>query len=303
MNAERANVDEPGQPASQLVDLVRLLWHSKHILLIGVVIGCVSGLIGAWLTRPVYRATVVMMPNQDTDLAGDLGSALGQAGGLAALVGLGGGGGKRVDEAIAVLESRKFTERFVDEFALLPELFPKAWDQSARDWRVPASKQPSLFDGFVRFDKLRRIKRDSKTGLVTLELVWPDPAEAAELANSMVARLNDEMRQRDIAETTRTIDQLDVELGRTEIIAVQASIQKLIEANVRRRTLANTRHDYVFRVIDPAVAVGPGHYFRPQPLLYVAAGGFSGLLLGVVFVALSRFASLLRRSPRAAGCA
>lgn len=292
-------VDESRQPASQVLEIARLLWRSRYVLLVGVLIGCLIGALGAWLTQPVYRATVVMMPNQDVDVADGLGSALGQVSGLAALVGAG-GGGTRVDEAIAVLESRKFTEAIIRHHELLPKLFPKAWDTAARGWRVPPEKQPSMFDGYVRFDKLRRVRPDNKTGLVRLELVWPDVAEAATLANHVVAQLNDVLRERDIAEATRSIELLNAELSRTEIVAVREAIYRLIESNVRRRTLANVRQEYVFRVIDPAVPVDRDNYFRPQPLLYVAAGGFSGLMLGMVVVALSHFVRLLRRSQRAA---
>jgi len=298
MTPDGSAAQDPSQPASQLIDLVRMLWRSKHVLLVGALVGCVIGAIASWLTQPVYRTTVVMMPNHDADAADGFGSALGPAYGLAALVGVG-GGVNRVDEAIAVLESRKFTESLIEQFELLPKLFPKEWDATARDWRVPRVDQPSLFDGFVRFDKLRRVRRDNKTGLVTLELVWPDAAEAAILANAIVERLNDDLRERDIAEATRSINLLNVELGRTEFVAVREAIHRLVEANVRRRTLANVRQEYVFRVIDPAVAVDREGYFRPQPLLYVTAGGVSGLLLGVVFVALLRFARLMRH-PQAA---
>jgi len=300
MMPDRLIVDKRSQPASQALDLFRLLWRSKYILLTGAFLGFAIGAVAAWLTPPAYRATVVMMPNAETGFADGLGSALGQAGGLAALVGLG-RDGNRVDEAIAILESRKFTESLIIEHQLLPKLFPKAWNSAAGEWRVSNSDQPKAFDGFVRFQKLQRVRRDNKSGLVRLELIWPDAVEAADLANSMVARLNDDMRERDIAEATRSVELLNLELSRTEVVAIQSSIQKLIEANIRRRTLANTRQDYVFRVIDPAVAIESGHYFRPRPLLYVAAGGFSGLLLGAVFVALMHFGRLVRRTEAATG--
>ena len=77
----------------------------------------------------------------------------------------------------------------------------------------------------------------------------------------MVTRLNDHIRDRDIDEATKNIDQLNAELERTEVLAVRLAMQKLIEANVRRRTLANTRADYVFRIIDPAMPVDSRDYY------------------------------------------
>ncbi len=291
-------VMQPSQPESQVADLVRLLWRSKYVLLIGALIGGMLGGGAAWLTHPVYRVTVVMMPSAEIGFSDSLGSALGPAGSLAALVGLG-GGGSRVDEAIAVLESRKFTEGLIEERGLLPQLFFKAWDSTAGAWRAGLAKQPSLYDGYRRFEKLRQIRRDNRTGLVTLELIWSDAVEAAELANLMVAGVNDDLRKRDIAEATRSIEQLSAELSRNAVVAVQASINKLIEANVRRRALANARDDYVFHIIDPAVAPDRDDYFRPKPVLFVAAGVFSGLVLGIVAIALSGLVRLLRVPRRA----
>jgi uncharacterized protein involved in exopolysaccharide biosynthesis len=295
MTMDQTRADGLPSTASQIERLAGLLWQSRYLLIACAITGFGLGALVSWLTVPTYRATVVLMAAEDADLGGDLGSALSQAGGIAALVGLGGAGGNRTDEAIAVLASRQFTEGFIADFALLPQLFPKKWDSAKKTWRVAESRQPSLYDGFKRFDDVRKVRRDTRTGLVTLELVWPDADSAAVLANSLVSRVNGHIRARDIAEATRSIEQLNVELGRTQVIAVQSAIQKLIEANVKRRTLANTRPDYVFRVIDPAIPVGPKDYFRPQPVLYIAAGGFCGLLLGIVFVALRQFLGFLRR--------
>jgi uncharacterized protein involved in exopolysaccharide biosynthesis len=295
VSPERLDLDPASAATSQIAFLVALLWDARYVLAFCAIAGLVIGGVTARFTQPVYRATVVLMPTQDAELGDGLGSVLSQAGGIAALVGLGGTSANRTDEAIAVLESRKFTESFIEDFGLLPRLFPNKWDEETKAWRVTKKPPPSLYDGFRQFeDDVRRVRRDAKTGLVTLDIVWPDANEAAVLANSMVSRLNDSIRDRDIGEATTNIEQLSIELDRTKVLAVQLAMQKLIEANVRRRTLANTRVDYVFRVIDPAMPVDPRDYFRPRPVLYVAAGGLCGLLLGIVFVALRRFVGLLR---------
>jgi len=300
MNPGHVDPDQASSATPQIAFLATLLWEARYVIVGCAVAGLIIGGVAARFTAPVYRATVVLMPAQDADLGDGLGSVLSQAGGIAALVGLGGASGNRIDEAIAVLESRKFTEKFIEDFALLPDLFPSKWDGETKAWRVPQDRQPSLFDGFRRFEEdVRRVRRDAKTGLVNLEVVWPDSDDAAVLANSMVTRLNDHIRDRDIDEATKNIDQLNAELERTEVLAVRLAMQKLIEANVRRRTLANTRADYVFRVIDPAMPVDSRDHFRPRPVLYVAAGGLCGLLLGLVVVTLRRFVRLLRPAFRA----
>lgn len=292
---------EDAQPtASEIVHLMAALWKSRFILLAGLVLGVLSGVLAAWIIDPVYRVRVVMMPNQDADLRGSLGSVLDQAGGLAALVGLGRGGGERLDESIAVLTSRQFAESFIVDNELLPSLFPEEWDSKTGAWKSGGSVPPTLNDAVNRFDKeVRKVRQDARTGLVTLEFTWPERVEAATLANSMIRRLNDSIRDQDVVEATRNIKQLQAELARTSEIAVQVAIQRLIETNVKRRSLANTRSDYVFRVIDPAMPPDSGDYFRPQRGLYAAAGGLCGLFLGIFFSALRRFVEILRPLPPA----
>ena len=294
MARDRETVEDEQSAASEFERLVRLLWRSRYGLIISMVAGLAVGGVVAWLTEPVYRATVVLIPVQDTGIAGSLGSALSEVGGLAALVGLDGLGGDRTSEGLAVLASRKFTEAFIKDFALLPQLFPDDWDPNTKKWRVSSSRPPSLYDGYVLFDDIRKIRRDGKTGLVSIDFIWPDAKSAAILANAMVSRLNNDIRQRDIDEATRSIEQLNAELERTRFIAVESAVQNLIETNVKRRTLAKARFEYAFRVIDPAIPVDKEDYFRPRPLLYVAAGAFCGLFLGIAVVALRQFSGFLR---------
>ena len=171
VNPGQPNPDEASSATPQIAFLAALLWEARYLLVVCVVAGLVIGGVAAKLTSPVYRATVILMPAQDANLGDGLGSVLSQAGGIAALVGLGGASGNRTDEAIAVLESRKFTEKFIEDLALLPDLFPSKWDGETKAWRVPKDRQPSLFDGFRRFEEdVRRVRRDAKSGLVNLEV-------------------------------------------------------------------------------------------------------------------------------------
>jgi uncharacterized protein involved in exopolysaccharide biosynthesis len=55
-----------------------------------------------------------------------------------------------------------------------------------------------------------------------------------------------------------------------------------MEAQLRRKVLANSRPEFTFKVIDPAVAPDSGRYSSPRPVLVLAASLFAGILLSLL---------------------
>jgi uncharacterized protein involved in exopolysaccharide biosynthesis len=222
---------------------------------------------------PVYRATVVVVP-ADTDggAMGAFGSALGQLSGLASLAGGSFGGAQsKMQESIAVLKSRQFTERFIAEEKLLPRLFPENWDAKAQRWTGPKEKWPSLVQGYNYFHReIREVERDRITGLITVSIDWHDRAEAARWANVLIARLNAEMRRRAIERTSASVVYLEREIENASAVETRQAINRLIEAQINQRMLANVTQEYAFRVVDAALTPGSGDRVAPRKVLITA---------------------------------
>ncbi len=281
-----------------LTELWGRVW-SRRWLVVAVTFLCTAAAAAAaFLMAPVYRAEVVMIPVSGEEGRGGLAALAGQLGGLASLAGvdLGGSGGRK-EEALAILRSRAFTERFIREGNLLPVLFADKWDAANGRWRVDGPDGvPTLGDAWRFFDeKVRTIKEDRKTGLVTLAIEWTDPKVAAEWANELVRRANDTIRARDIEEAERSIRYLDEQLERTNVIELQQALYRLKEAQIKKIMLAKTRDEYAFRVLDPAVP--PMRYSKPNRPLIVATALFIGLVLGVAIALAQRDGT--RRCPPA----
>lgn len=260
--------------------------RNNKILVIGIVIAfTVAALAAAFLTRPVYRASVVLIPADAGDSPAGLGAMLGDLGGLATLAGLNLGGADITVEALATLRSRQFTEEFVEHNDLLPVLFANDWDAEAKSWRVTGADVPTLWDAYRLFDrKIRRAVEDKKTGLVTVEVDWTDRVAGADWANELVGKLNDVMRTRAIREADASVAYLQQELTKTDVVALQQAIYRLIETHIKRRTVATVRPEFAFRVLDPAVPRDPDDFIRPMRALYLVAGPVAGLLFAVFLV-------------------
>ncbi len=273
------------------IDLRRLWQHlkaGKWWILALTLLAASAAAFFAWTAEPRYEVSVVMSP-VESGKGGGLSALASQFGGLASLAGidLGGGGGK-TEEALAVLESRRFTEAFIRDHQLLPVLFADRWDAEQGRWRLEAGeKAPDMWDAVKVFNEIRQVNSDKKSGLVTLTLRWRNPQQAAQWANELVERINRHMQAQAVQEAQESIDYLREQLKNTDLVEMEQAIYRLIEAQTKNIMFAKVRDEYVFRVIDPAIPPDVDEPVSPKRGLIVTLGVVVGLILGV-FVALLR---------------
>ena len=238
---------------------------------------------------PIYRATTVLVPASRgrSGIGGLLGGgALGSLGDLASLAGvnIGAGGATDVEEALAVLRSRQFTEAYIRDKNLLPELFPQKWDDRRQAWKSDVVP-PTPAQAYKYFNNnIRSIAQDKKTGLITMQIDWRDRLEGTGWANELIVRLNAEMRARAIAKADASVGYLEKELNTTTVIGTRDAISRLMEAQIRQRMIANVTEEYSFRVVDAAIAPDNKDVLKPKKAVMLLAGLGVGLLLAIIVV-------------------
>lgn len=246
------------------------------------VVFSVAAVAAALMMRPVYRSEVVVMPVAD-DAMGGLGGLAGQFGGLAALAGINVGKTNMRDEALGVLRSRALVAEFVQRRDLLPVLFAKKWDPGRKTWHADVKRPPTMGDALLKFERtVLQVREDQKTGLVTVRVDWYDRAAAADWANGLVDLANEQLRARTVADASAALEVLQREIARAESIELRTAIARLMEAQIRAKTLASVRREYMFRVVDPAMVSDPDKRVRPTRTLIAIAGFIAGLLSGAV---------------------
>jgi uncharacterized protein involved in exopolysaccharide biosynthesis len=291
----------PADAPLDLGGLLHLLWRRRLWIVAATALFGLAGLVTAFLIAPVYEVRVVLAPANTERGAAALGGGMGQLGGLASLVGLSGAlDGSGTEEALAVLRSRQFTERFIQERKVVGALYPNRWDREKDQCTVAAEDCPTLARAFERFDsRVRSITSDRRSGLVTLVLRWHDGREAADWANDLVQRLNSEMRNRAITEANASLGHLERELQTTAHVETRDAVNRLIEGQVKRRMLANVSAEYAFRVIDPASEPDPRDPVFPKKWLLALLAAVAGFVLSIL-ISLAAFEIAARRTPRAA---
>jgi uncharacterized protein involved in exopolysaccharide biosynthesis len=272
-------------------DLLARLKRGWLYCALGALLGGIMGFAITFLRAPLYEAQTVLAPANSAAQPSGLGALLGSFQALPGLaLSLGDTGGMS-DRAVAILRSRAFNEKFVEAQGLADVLLQES------PWRRWLSGDNATPDARTRVYQAARyfrtnvsaVRVDPRTGFVTIAVRWSDPERVAAWANGLAAAVNQESRERAIAEADKAIEFLSNELLEQKAVAIQAAIGQLIESQMQTKMLANTRPQYVYTVLEEALAPPAGSYVSPNRILTALASTVVGFAL-VAFV-------LLRKQP------
>jgi uncharacterized protein involved in exopolysaccharide biosynthesis len=263
-----------------LREVLETLWRTRwHVLAITATITLAAAVAASVLPK-TYKAEVLLSPvasAPESGQSGTLSSVISQFSGLASLAGISVEGDSRKAESVAVLQSEALTESYIRDRDLLPVLYPKLWDAQHQRWKVSnPRKAPTVWKAYQYFKRLRTVTTDTH-GLVKMTIEWRDPRVAAQWANDLVRRTNDQMRDKAIAESDRNIAYLKQQAADTEVVELRQAIFKLMEGEIDREMIARGSDEYALKVLDPAIP--PQLQSSPQPVLWTLVGLFSGLLI------------------------
>ncbi len=277
----RADMDDE----IDLLELWRTLLKYKRLILL-VTFGVAIVAAGVSLLMPnIYRAEVLLAPaNTDDAKGGGLSAALGGLGGLASMAGISVGGGGSTEQNLAVLKSRDFLWKFVQEKKLMPILFEDKWDEQQKKWKeTDPKKQPGQLDAHrLLINGILSVDRDKKTDLVTVSVELKDAALAAEVANSLVEQLNLYLAQQSITRSESNLQYLNEELMRTQIEEMRKILFDLIATEQKKVMLANTQKDFAFKVLDKAVE--PDKKIKPKRSLIVILSALVAAFLTIIYI-------------------
>lgn len=291
-----------------LAELCAELWRSKILIAVFTLVFSFFSVVLALYLPNIYRSDALLAPAAAAPKTG-LGGLAGQFGGLASLAGinLGAAGTDKTALALEIVRSRDFISRFIQtNNALVPLMAAKGWDISSgeliidkdsysdggwvREVEPPKRAEPSQQEAYEEFINILSVSQNKENGMVTLSIEHVSPVIAQQWVSSMVAQLNDYMKQRDMAEAEKSLQYLETKLQQTQIEELRQALYQLIEEQTKTLMLTQVSDEYVFKTIDPAIV--PEKKAKPSRALLCIIGTFFGGFLGC-FVVFVRF--LLRR--------
>ena len=218
----------------------------------------------------IYKAETVLMSAASEK--GGLGG-LGDLGGLASMAGIGmsDAGNDNTKLALELIKSRAFIGEFIEQNGLLvPLMAAEGWnlasdtltyndqlydasnDKWLRQVKAPLESKPSLLEAHAKFMTMISVEQEKKTKFVRISLEFYSPHLAADWLGKLVTTLNDKIRKIDIDEADKSIKYLEKLTIDSRISGLQVAFSSLLEEQIKSKMLAKVRHDYVFKVVDPA---------------------------------------------------
>lgn len=242
------------------------------------------------ILTPVYRSEVIVAAVPEDSSGGLLSTMASQFGSLGELITNPSQNALGKSDLIALLSSKALADQFIVDRNLKSIIFYEKWDIDRQKWNVDRPDAiPSRTDTIRKFrESILNISEARRTtGLVTVSVEWIDPEIAAEWATEYVQFANEKIRQRTISEAQQSIEYLQSEIEKTNIVELKHSIYKLIEAQINRIMIANVREEYAFRVIDTAFVSDRDDEVSPNRLLIVLFGLLMGSFIGVATAVLA----------------
>ena len=290
-----------------LRELIKVLWKGKFWIIGTTFIAAVTSVaVALWLPN-IYLSEALLAVDEERN--SPLSGLASQYGGLASLAGINlpmGAETSQKNIGIATLQSRQFISNFIERHNILPELMavktydintgelsydPRSYDAEAGTWvrdvRPPLRKEPSLQEAYLAMIEILDVNEDLETGFVTVSIEHPSPLVSYEWVTWLVDDLNRELMLEAIDEAQQSIDYLTEQLTSTQIVALEQVFYSLIEEQTKTIMLANSRPEYLFKTIDPAI--NPERKFRPNRALICILSTLFGGVLGVVGVTLRRY--------------
>ncbi|WP_392343432.1 Wzz/FepE/Etk N-terminal domain-containing protein [uncultured Shewanella sp.] len=291
-----------------LRELFSVIWQGKWLIIAITAVFAICSVIFA-ITQPnIYKSEALLAPADSEQGGSGLSALSGQFGGLASMAGinLGGGGVDKTLMAIEVIKSRQFTSDFIQSHHLLPDLMAaKKWnlkDNSisydedlynaleskwVREVKPPYKSEPSMQEAYKVFSKIIAINAEKDTGMVTVSVEHLSPLVAQQWVNWLVTDINNEMKQRDVAEANRSKVFLQTQIQQTNVADIRSILYKLIEEQTKTIMFAEVRDEYVFKTIDPAIVAE--EKFKPQRALVCIVGTLFGGFLATLLVLIRFF--------------
>ena len=285
-----------------LNELFSEIWRVKFWL--GGISFLVAVIVAAYsLTLPnIYRSEALVVPVED-GAGGKLGSLAGQFGGLASLAGISLGKGDSNKSVIALekLKSREFFFKFAEKHQILvPLMAVKEWDPQSdklvldadiynadtdtwvRNVSWPKQPKPSLQEAHKAFLDSLTVSQDKTTGMVKIMLEHVSPTIARDWTTALITDLNEEMRQRDIAEAQSSIAYLEQQVADTKITEIKTVLYQLIEEKTKTLMLANVKPEYILETVDAAIV--PEKKYKPGRAVMVIGAAVVVFIGGVGFL-------------------
>jgi len=280
-----------------LSELFQYLWKQrKRYILATILLGLTSSCIAMFLPKIWVSDAIILEVGGDTKKGTSQGM-------LAELTGINisGQAGKTLDMVKRRLMTKDFYKHMI---TLNPDFYRdliaiKAFNEELRlniyDSEIYNLKnaewiaEPSFYDGYkIYLNTVKAGFLDEKTGnFLVIRAEHRSPIVAQFLVQQVITQINELKRAEDIEDAQLTLDYLQKEIMKTNQISIKTAINGLIENQVKTKTFAYVKNNYLIKPLDTAYI--PEKRSKPNRKNFVIVFTFLGLFALTFFYCIQVF--------------
>jgi hypothetical protein len=287
--------DEEGGTSRRFMDVARLKSDLRtYYLLLAVllVVFLTAGVSILVLTPPVYTATAIVGPadNSDQPFGLDAAGAGGGVGGIAKHLHVGGLLGQTGDDTFneytSLLTSTRLAWVLVSKDHILPEMYPLRWDAANKRWyprdtlydrvadvakamlRRPVKPGPDVDDLVKSFDTKLTVDISLETSFATVTFKSGSPTGAERILNLILQEADNIIRQDKKRDVSARIGYLNSALENLTNADQKPAMIDILSEQQQEMMMVAADHRYASVLIDPPHS--PLVPTSPVPVLYAA---------------------------------
>ena len=283
-----------------------IFWNRKLLFFLVTSIFSVVAIFYSLSLPNEYRATAILSESLDDKSSLSSGvSGQSAAGGLASLAGiaLDSNSSSEADHAIQIMKSWGFIDHFIVSNKLeiplmatvgwnlekdIPIIDENIYDLETETWLRPSTalktSEPTSWEMYKAFSERTEVRKDRKTGLISVSFDYFSPSMARYFADLYVKSINDHMRTRQVAKSKKNIEYLTEEIDQTNISEMRSLFYRLISDQTKKLMLAQATPEYVFTTLSETMV--PELKYKPirsrMVILAFIIGIFLSFLITII---------------------
>tara|TARA_B100001027_G_scaffold38749_1_gene24375 strand:- start:491 stop:1384 length:894 start_codon:yes stop_codon:yes gene_type:complete len=280
----------PNNDEINVIELLKVLRQNANKLVYIVIFFAISSVIYSFFQPEIWRSSTIL--EVSTKISGGGSSS----GGGIQLAGI-----KLKDDksdsskALTLITSRDLVTKIIDNnqdvlgyllafdgydsFRKKDNINSNKFDSENNIW---IGEKPSFSSIYQAYLGTISVNLNKGNGFIYLSASHKSPIFAEKMLDIVIKELNDFARQRDLDEANKSLDYLYGKLDETFQDNVKLSISSLIEAQLKKQTLAKVKQDYLVEPLDSPFL--PEERYSPNRRQILTYGILIGLILGIIYI-------------------
>ncbi len=253
-----------------IIDLWEVLFKDRFRIIFITFLFGICSIIYALTVTELWKPEVTIYPSEDRDDASSINSSLSQF--FSPVV-----QGSKSAKYLAILLSRNFLLKFIQDEKIEKKLFEKDWNLDKGIWK---DDPPSKNELYRTMKNIIEIDKDEATGIIRVSITWHDKEFASSTANKLINKLNNHIRLSDVEDYRNQLKFVEEQIKNTNLNEVRLVLFNIVEKLTSNIMIAETKTQYAFKVID--YAYPPEYRFFPQRTNLVLLSTFIGFFLSCI---------------------